>query len=209
MEQIADAATAIADHDGLDAVTMQVVAERLGAAKMALYRYLPGRAELEAVMLDRALGAPDTFGDGEWASALTRWATALYERASQRPWTVELIQRPHLPGPNELGWYEAGLAALQELNLDGREKLDVLAMLAGHVVSIVRQQAAGPAPEEDLAKALAPVLMRNAHAFPLTVAAFSQPSGSEHDDALHFGLARMVAGIEALATARAHPQRRR
>ncbi|MGW7005892.1 TetR/AcrR family transcriptional regulator C-terminal domain-containing protein [Streptomyces sp. NPDC054933] len=208
VEQIADAAIAIADHDGLDAVTMQHVADRLNAAKMALYRYVPGRAELEAVMLDRALGAPSTSENDEWSSALTRWAKALHERASARPWSVELVQRPHLPGPNELAWFEAGLAAMRELELDGREKLDALAMLSGHVMSIVRQQAAGPTPEEELAKALAPVLGLKAREFPLTTAAFTQPSRTEADDALHFGLARMITGIEALATARARPQRR-
>src|SRR5690606_30477758 len=50
---IADAALAIADEHGLEAVTMQQVAAHLGTTKMALYRYLPGRAELDAVMLDR------------------------------------------------------------------------------------------------------------------------------------------------------------
>lgn len=203
VEQVADAGIAIADHEGLDAVTMQSVADSLGTSKMALYRYVPGRAELEALMLDRALGRPSTSADEEWSSALTRWATALYERACVRPWAVELVQRPHMPGPNELAWFEAGLGALQELDLDGREKLDALAMLSGHVMSIVRQLAGGPAPEAELAKALAPVLGLKAAEFPLTTAAFTQQSRTESDDALHFGLARMIAGIDALATARA------
>lgn len=209
VEQIADTGIAIADHEGLDAVTMQHVADSLGTSKMALYRYVPGRAELEALMLDRALGMPTTSADDEWSSALTRWATALHERASARPWTVELVQRPHLPGPNELGWFEAGLSALRELELDGREKLDALAMLSGHVMSIVRQQAAGPAPEEDLAKALAPVLAVKAGEFPLTTAAFTRQSRAEADDALHFGLARMIAGIRALDDGRADVRRER
>jgi AcrR family transcriptional regulator len=209
LEQIAEAGIAIADRDGLDAVTMQHVADRLGAAKMALYRYVHGRAELEAVMLDRALGAPSTPGNDEWTSALTHWATALHERASARPWAVELVQRPHLPGPNEAAWLEAGLGALRDLDLDGREKLDALAMLSGHVMSIVRLQAAGPALENELTAALAPVLRLRAREFPLTTAAFTQPSQAEPDDALHFGLARMIAGIEALATARTDRRRRR
>ena len=58
LDAIAEAAMTIADDEGLDAVTMQRVAERLGTTKMALYRYMPGRAELDAVMLDRALGLP-------------------------------------------------------------------------------------------------------------------------------------------------------
>lgn len=205
VEQIADAGIAIADRDGLDAVTMQFVADRLGAAKMALYRYVPGRTELEAVMLDRALGGPGSSADEPWPAALLRWATRLHERASARPWAVELVQRPHLPGPNELGWFEAGLFAMRELPLAGGEKLDTLAMLVGHVMSIVRQQAAGPAPEDELAAALGPVLADRAGRFPLTLAAFIPQGQAERNDALRFGLTRMIAGIEALTEARLHP----
>ena len=205
VEQIADAGIAIADRDGLDAVTMQCVADGLGAAKMALYRYVPGRTELEAVMLDRALGGPDASGGDGWPAALLRWATQLHERASARPWAVELVQRPHLPGPNELAWFEAGLFAMRELPMAGGEKLDTLAMLVGHVMSIVRQQAAGPAPEDELAAALGPVLADRAGQFPLTTAAFTQQNRPERNDALRFGLVRMIAGIEALAAARSRP----
>ncbi|WP_344663345.1 TetR/AcrR family transcriptional regulator C-terminal domain-containing protein [Catenulispora yoronensis] len=201
-EQIADAAIAIADRGGLPAVTMQHVADELGTAKMALYRYVPGRTEVEALMLDRALGTPCEPEQDAWQSALTRWATKLYECASRRPWSIELIQRPHLPGPNELAWFEAGLSAMGELPLEGGEKLDALAMLSGHVMSIIRQQAAGLTPESELAAALAPILEQRAGEYPLTVAAFAQSEKSGRDGALRFGIERMIAGIEALAAER-------
>ncbi len=208
VRQIADAGIAIADQDGLNAVTMQHVADRLGTAKMALYRYVPGRTELEAVMLDRALGGPGEPADDDRRAALTRWAMDLHERAAARPWCVELVQRPHMPGPNELAWFEAGLSTMRSLDLEGAEKLDALAMLVGHVMSIVRQQSAGPTPEDDLAKALAPVLEHKAQEYPLTTAAFAQAGRTTRNDALRFGIERMIAGIEALATDRSHPRSR-
>ncbi|MEU7574116.1 TetR/AcrR family transcriptional regulator C-terminal domain-containing protein [Micromonospora sp. NPDC049240] len=55
---VARAGIAVADADGLDGLTMQRVAESLAVTKMALYRYVPGRAELVALMLDAALGEP-------------------------------------------------------------------------------------------------------------------------------------------------------
>ena len=232
VQKIADAGISIADQDGLSAVTMQHVADLLGTAKMALYRYVPGRTELEAVMLDRALGGPGGPGervDGDGRAGLSRWALDLHERAAARPWSAELVQRPHLPGPNELAWFEAGLSAMRDMALEGGEKLDTLAMLVGHVMSIVRQQAAGPAPEDDLANALAPVLEQRAQEYPFTVAAFTQPgiqsesqSGTQlgtrsrtqsgrtaRNDALLFGIERMIAGIEALAAERSSPRRGR
>ena len=40
----------IADADGLDAVTMRAVAERVGIGAMTLYGYVPGKAELVELM---------------------------------------------------------------------------------------------------------------------------------------------------------------
>lgn len=179
---------------------MQHVAERLSATKMALYRYVSARAELEALMLDRALGTPDEPGDGDWQHALTRWALNLHERASAHRWSVELVQRPHLPGPSELGWYEVGLATLEGLALEPGEKLDVLALLSGHVISIVRHEAGGGTPEADLAGALVPVLTARARDYPLTTAAFAQTGKQARDGALRFGIERVIAGVEALAS---------
>ena len=55
LEGIAEAAIAIADAEGLAAVSMQRVAADLGFTKMSLYRYLPGKAELVALMVERGL----------------------------------------------------------------------------------------------------------------------------------------------------------
>ncbi|MFD6133913.1 TetR/AcrR family transcriptional regulator [Isoptericola sp. NPDC056618] len=210
VDGIVAAATEIADARGLDAVTMQAVAARLGTTKMALYRYVPGRVELDALLLDAALGAappaPSVASGAtgaDWRAALTDWAGSVHARALARPWSVELAQRPHVPGPVELAWFEAGLAAFGDLPLTGAEKLDTLALLVGHVMSLVRQQPRGASPEGDLAAGLGPVLAEHADDYPLTAAAFSDAEPGGRDDALRFGVARVVAGVAALAAERA------
>src|SRR3954452_1003238 len=75
LDQIAEAAIAIADAEGLAAVSMQRVAADLGYTKMSLYRYLPGKNELVAAMIERALQPPPAV-TGPWREALTGWATA-------------------------------------------------------------------------------------------------------------------------------------
>src|ERR1700759_2264183 len=57
-ERIVTAAIALADAEGLASLSMQHLAEQLGCAKMALYRYVPGKAELVALMIDEAIGEP-------------------------------------------------------------------------------------------------------------------------------------------------------
>lgn len=203
LEGIAEAAIAVADEHGLDAVTMQSVADRLGATKMALYRYVPGRAELDAVILDRVLGEPGVNRDEDWRADLTAWADGIYERALAHPWSVELAQRPHLPGLGELAWYEVGLSAVSALPLRGSEKLDLLALLVGHIMSLIRQLARAGAPEADLAAGLAPILAAHADRHPHTAAAFAEATQDHaHDDALRFGVERVLAGISVLVAER-------
>lgn len=50
------AAIDIAGGDGLAAVSMRRIADRLGAGPMSLYTYVPGKAELVDVMVDTVTG---------------------------------------------------------------------------------------------------------------------------------------------------------
>src|SRR3954469_24858588 len=58
LEAIARAGIEIADADGITAVAMERGPEALGFTKMSLYRYVPGKVELGALMTDTALGEP-------------------------------------------------------------------------------------------------------------------------------------------------------
>ena len=58
LDRIVAEAISLADEEGLANLSMQRLAERLGCAKMALYRYVPGKSELVALMVDAALGDP-------------------------------------------------------------------------------------------------------------------------------------------------------
>lgn len=205
LDDIAAVAMTVADAEGLDAVTMQRIADGLGTAKMALYRYVPGRAGLDAVLLDRALGLPPEIDDDDWRASLRSWTFGIYERMTARPWSVDLVQRRHVPGPRELSWYERGLAGLEGLALTGGEKLDLLALLAGHVASNVGRERATPAPEDDIATGLAPILAARAAEYPHTTAAFAEAARDEQRQlALKFGVERVLDGVAALLAEREH-----
>ena len=50
---IVDAAIGLADAEGIAAVSMARVAERVGVTTMALYRHVPSKDDLLALMFDR------------------------------------------------------------------------------------------------------------------------------------------------------------
>src|SRR3954447_13952609 len=70
-EEIADAALALLDTEGLDAVSFRRVAGELGVSHMTLYSYLDSKEALLDAMVGRALEVPElTNPQGEWADSL-------------------------------------------------------------------------------------------------------------------------------------------
>jgi AcrR family transcriptional regulator len=194
LDQIADAAIAIADAEGLAAVSMQRVAADLGYTKMSLYRYLPGKTELVAAMLERALGAPPVIR-GEWRPALTGWARALLRAYEGHAWALEASTGRRPIGPHEVAWMESALAVLPS-GLTGAERLDAVATLAGHVRMIAGQFGGA---ESDLTAAMGMVLRDHAERYPAVVAALTDVAAhGGADDAFDFGLGRILDGLAVL-----------
>lgn len=200
LDAIAAAGIEIADAEGLAAVTMQRLAERLGVTKMALYRYVPGKVELVALMTDLAIGGPPPLAevaDG-WRPKLEVWARRLCDRFQAHPWALEATVGARAIGPNELGWLEQAAAALTGTGLTGSQILDVAATIAGHVRMIAQQVAAIPADasEQAMGEVMGALLAGREDRFPALAAALADPAG--RDQALDFGLRCILDGVESL-----------
>jgi AcrR family transcriptional regulator len=191
--RIVAAGIAVADAEGLAAVSMQRVASDLGFTKMSLYRYVPGKAELVAAMADTAIGpAPTLDGSGGWRLCLQTWAITLFGAFRDHFWLLDATVGPRVIGPRELAWMEAAVACLDGTALAGARRLDAVATVTGHV-RMIAQQAASAVSESDLGAGLAAVLRTRAAEFPAVTAAFMDPDG--RDDALTFGLELILDGI--------------
>ncbi|WP_051467965.1 TetR/AcrR family transcriptional regulator C-terminal domain-containing protein [Actinomadura oligospora] len=119
VERFVTRAVAIADAEGVDAVSMRRVAKDLGSGTASLYRYIAGRDELLDLMIDAvqgedALPAPS----GDWRADLRECALRLRTLLLRHPWLgAELTGRPAL-GPNSLRWYDTVLAVAGTLTSD-------------------------------------------------------------------------------------------
>ncbi|GGQ48154.1 TetR/AcrR family transcriptional regulator [Couchioplanes azureus] len=200
---LAEAGVALADAEGLAAVSMQRVAAALGVTKMALYRYVPGKAELVALMLERAIGAPPRLDPGDWRTGLARWSRALLDAYLRHPWVLDATVGPRPLGPHELTWMEAGLRLLAGTGLRGAERLDTLAALAAQARSIADQARAGADPEAQLTSVIATVLREHGERFPALAAAVAESTDDEREQAFEFGLERILDGLAALMHRRA------
>ncbi|MEV0339816.1 TetR/AcrR family transcriptional regulator [Nocardia sp. NPDC050713] len=207
-------AVALADAEGLVNLSMQRLAERLGYTKMSLYRYVPGKEQLIALMLDTALGEPPEPPEpAGWREALRGWALAIFERYRAHPWTLELAVGARPIGPNEMGWLEAAVVAMDGMGLTGPERLDTVVLLNGHVRSLAQQVgAAGKADMgEQILRQFTDTMAAAADRYPALEAAFAEEAArsanpiyaGEPGDALTFGIERVLDGLAVLVARRA------
>ncbi|CBG75810.1 putative tetR-family regulatory protein [Streptomyces scabiei 87.22] len=121
-QRIVDAAIALADEGGLEAVSLRKVAARLDAGPMRLYGFISTKEELFDLMVDEVQAEilPES-RPRDWREALSTLAHRTRETALRHEWLADLLGgRPAL-GPNGLAVTETTLAAL-----DGHTDIDTV-----------------------------------------------------------------------------------
>ncbi|MDQ0642298.1 TetR/AcrR family transcriptional regulator C-terminal domain-containing protein [Microbacterium murale] len=134
LDQVIDAALAIADADDIDAVTMPSVAASLGLTAMSLYRYVGSKEILLLLLQERGMGTPpSSIADADgWRAGLEAHAAAAAEVYRLHPWMLDITIRGIATTPNNLAWLEAGLAALESTSLTRKERVAVVLQVSGH-----------------------------------------------------------------------------
>ncbi|MBI0312159.1 TetR/AcrR family transcriptional regulator C-terminal domain-containing protein [Streptomyces javensis] len=202
---ITAAAVALADAEGIDAVTMRRVASEVGAGVMSLYSYAPDKETLLQLMVDHVSGelSPADPLTGDWRADLKAIAHAQRGLMLRHPWLPgALFNRRWSLGPNTLAFLEHALAALRPTALDGGAKLEVFSLITGFAARLVAdeiaQAALSASPERAAAEAryLAAVAADGHH--PELAEALSAPVRPLTPDATFARLLdRMVDGLDA------------
>jgi AcrR family transcriptional regulator len=126
---IAAAALAIADAEGLAAVSMRRIAQELGVGTMSLYHYVNSKAEIISAIDDALMGevlvptVPE-----KWRDALTAIALRTRDVFVGHPWALSSMQSAP-PGVNAMLHMEQCLEALAKANMTTEEKLTLLALV--------------------------------------------------------------------------------
>lgn len=214
--QVVGAAIALADDEGLDAVTMRAVAERVGISPMSVYTYVPGKPELLDLMVDAlyaGMSRPAWDDEQAWRERLTSVAEANRDLLATHPWLTEIaaLSRPPL-GPGLMAKYEHELAAFDDTPLSDVEVDAALTHLLGFVQSHCRSAHDAARATTDSAmsdaewwEANQPILAKalDPQRYPRAVR-IGAAAGEEHgsawstEHAWAFGLARTLDGLAVL-----------
>jgi AcrR family transcriptional regulator len=146
-DEITAAAVAIADREGLDAVSMRRVAAELGTGAASLYRYLDTREDLLDLMIDATGGEYlVTAPTGDWLADLLDVGEQARAIMRRHPWLPPLLITRSVLGPNGLALLEHVLAALAAHPASTAAKLEAFALLnAATAVFVQNELAGGPA----------------------------------------------------------------
>jgi len=102
-QRIVDAASALVDAEGLDALSMRRLATELGVQGPSLYNHFATKAEILDAVADAVTEQVDVsaFGQHDWAEALRRWAKSYHAVLGAHPNVVPVLA--HGPGRRPAG----------------------------------------------------------------------------------------------------------
>lgn len=136
VERIVAAAIALADENGLGAVSMAAIAGSLGFTPMSLYRYVSAKDDLIVLMQDHATGTPpasirEAYATSGWRAGLHEWAAGNVAIYRAHPWILDIPVAGVAATPHSAAWLDLGLELLAGLPLAEPEKLATVLVVMG------------------------------------------------------------------------------
>jgi AcrR family transcriptional regulator len=194
---VAREALAIADREGLDALSMRALAERLGVGTMTLYGYFRNKDELLDAVVDAAVGERDPVVlEGDWRGQLRALVLSAREGLLRHPSLVELRVRRPVLRPEALRFSETSLTILRGAGLDAHEGAYAFRLLFTYTFGFAALSPAGST-EEDRRAALAALAALPPDEYPALAEARDEAGAAMGgDDVFEYGLDRILDGLE-------------
>ncbi|MGM1063474.1 TetR/AcrR family transcriptional regulator [Saccharothrix sp. Mg75] len=207
LERIVSTAIELVETEGVAALSMRRVAQDLGVGPASLYTYLPGKAELAALMLD-AVAFDETLPHewpGDWRAKIEGWARSDWEGYRRHPWVLHFVSVVPLPGPNLLRWMDSGLRVFDDTGLGEAEKMAVVESVDAYVRGQARLSLEGRDPDDgDEVRARNAALrdLVDFTPYPALVRALQAGVSPYQGQKFEFGLRLLLDGVEALIASR-------
>jgi AcrR family transcriptional regulator len=200
--RVLDAAVALADRDGVGALSMRKLAQELGVEAMSLYHHVAGKDAILDGIVDVVFAEIELpSGEGGWKAAMRRRAVSAREALRRHPWATALMESRSTPGPANLRHHDAVLGVLRNAGFSVELAAHAYSLLDAYIYGFALQESSLPFDTPEETAALASSIMDGfpADAFPylteIAVEHVMRP-GYDYGNEYQFGLELILDGLE-------------
>src|SRR5690349_23041731 len=151
-ERVLQAALALADGGGHEALTMRNLGNALGVEAMSLYNHVANKEDIVDGLVDLVFGeiAVPSPGEGDWRTAMRERALSVRDALNRHRWAVGLMEGRMHPGPASLRHHDAMMGCLREAGFGFRAAVHASSVLDAYIYGFALQEKHLPfdAPEE-------------------------------------------------------------
>jgi TetR/AcrR family tetracycline transcriptional repressor len=208
-ERLADAALAVIDAEGLEALTVRRLAQELGLGTMTLYWYVKNKGEVLDLVADRALAAIDfPPSSGDWRVDLRQVALSLRHALTRHINAVPAIVGRGVFGPNGLRLADSAIGILRSAGFDEREAPAAYFTMSNLVIGLCAALASTGVTGVSLGGGEYAATIRRyfdslpPDSYPDLRAGLPWLFSASLDDRFNFDLDCLIAGLEARLAAR-------
>jgi AcrR family transcriptional regulator len=204
-ERALTAAIALADADGLAALTMRRLARELDVEAMSLYHHLANKDDILDGMVEIVFGEIELPPrDTNWKEAMRRRGESVRAVLTRHPWAISIMESRTSPGPNTLGHLDAMLGACRAAGFSLPMTAHAISLIDSYIYGFVLQEVNLPFDDAsnletvvgDILPGLSPD--RYPHLLELTVNHVLKP-GYSYGNEFQFGLQLLLDALEGAA----------
>jgi AcrR family transcriptional regulator len=201
-DRILQAAIALADEGGLEAVSMRRLGQVLRVEAMSLYKHVANKDDILDGIADLVVGDFEVpSGDVDWRTAVRRSAISAHQALFRHPWASSLIESRLNAGPARRRYLDAVIGVLAAAGFPMPIAIRAIMALDSHTYGFVLQEMAWSFDTEsapEMAATFARSLPADEYPNLLAMAEMTAtaPGGASVD--FEFGLDLILDGLERL-----------
>jgi AcrR family transcriptional regulator len=144
-DRVLQAALALADEGGADAVSMRRLGRALGVEAMSLYKHVADKEAILDGIADLVMEEVEVpRSDLDWRTAIRRSAISAHEALQRHPWAGIVLESRLNPGPARLRYLDAVVGVLRGAGFDTATVARAFMALDSHTYGFTMQELALP-----------------------------------------------------------------
>jgi AcrR family transcriptional regulator len=206
-DQVLRAAVALADENGIAALTMRKLGETLGVEAMSLYNHVTNKDDVLDGMIDVVFSEIDLPSSGTaWKTAMRQRASSVREVLSRHRSAIGLMESRTTPGPAALRHHDAVIGTLRNAGFSIELTAHAYSALDSYIYGFAMQEPSLPFDTAQETAEVAQAIMARfspgeyPHLTELTIKHVLQP-GYSYANEFEFGLDLLLNGLERASNA--------